>query len=159
MNPISFLIYNSQKRLTVYAYIYSAIYRLELFFIKPKYLQKHWGIEGKESPEEEAPWKYRYAMNVSRVVNRICSKTAWESKCLVRALTAQKILKKKGIHSTLYLGCGMEAEKIRLILSMRSLRLFKTVHISQISTDSIMAMMMIHHCFRLTSTQKKSKYQ
>ena len=40
-----------------------------------------------------------------------------------------------------------------------SLRLFKTVHISQISTDSIMAMMMIHHCFRLTSTQKKSKYQ
>ena len=80
MNPINFLKYNPQKRLTVYAYIYSAIYRLELFFIKPKYLQKHWGIEGKESPEEEAPWKYRYAMNVSRVVNRICSKTAWESK-------------------------------------------------------------------------------
>lgn len=112
MNPINFLKYNPQKRLTVYAYIYSAIYRLELFFIKPKYLQKHWGIEGKESPEEEALWKYRYAMNVSRVVNRICSKTAWESKCLVRALTAQKILKKKGIHSTLYLGCGMEAEKM-----------------------------------------------
>ena len=35
MNPINFLKYNPQKRLTVYAYIYSAIYRLELFFIKP----------------------------------------------------------------------------------------------------------------------------
>ena len=112
MNPINFLKYNSQKRLTVYAYFYSAIYRFEVFFIKPKYLLKYWGTEGQESPENEAPWKYRYAINVSKVVDRICSKTAWESKCLVRALTARKLLKKKGISSTLYLGCGMENDKM-----------------------------------------------
>ena len=112
MNIIKFLKYNPQKRLTVYAYIYSAIFRLAIFFIKPKYLQKCWGTEGQESPAEEAPWKYRYATNVSNVVDRICSKTAWESKCLVRALTAQKILKKKGIHSTLYLGCGEKEGKL-----------------------------------------------
>ena len=38
----------------------------------------------------------------------MCSRTAWESKCLVRALTAQRLLKKKGIPSTMYLGCKME---------------------------------------------------
>lgn len=108
MNPIKFLKYNPQKRLTIYAYFYSAIYRFQVYFIKPKYLQKHWGAEGQESPNEEVPWKYRYAMNVSKVVDRICSKTAWESKCLVRALTAQKLLKKKNIGSTLYLGCGYD---------------------------------------------------
>ena len=45
-------------------------------------------------------------------MNRICNKTAWESKCLVRALTAQKLLKQKGIGSTLYLGCGYAEDKM-----------------------------------------------
>ena len=49
---------------------------------------------------------------MSRIVDRICSKAPWESKCLVRALTAQKILKKKGIHSTMYLGCGLNDGKM-----------------------------------------------
>lgn len=112
MNLIHFLKYNKQKRLTVLSYIYSAFFRLEIRFVKPKYLQKHWGRRGEESPMEEAPWKYRYAKNVAIVVDRICTKTAWESKCLVRALTAQRLLKKKGIQSTLYLGCGLEGEKM-----------------------------------------------
>lgn len=112
MNLIHFFRYNTQKRLTVLAYLYSALYRFEIRFIKPKMLQKGWGIEGEESSRREAPWKYRYAANVSGVVNRICSKTAWESKCLVRALTAQKLLKQKGIGSTLYLGCGYAEDKM-----------------------------------------------
>lgn len=112
MNIVNFMKFNPQKRLTVYAYILSAKYRLLIKFIKPKRLQKKWGQEGIESPETEVPWKYRYAMNVSKVVDRICSKTAWESKCLVRALTAQHILRMKGIQSTLYLGCGYNEGKM-----------------------------------------------
>ena len=112
MNLIHFLRYNTRKRLTVLAYLYSALYRFEIRFIKPKFLQKGWGIEGEESSEKEATWKYRYAASVSGVVNRICNKTAWESKCLVRALTAQKLLKQKGIGSTLYLGCGYAEDKM-----------------------------------------------
>ena len=112
MNLLNFLKYNPQKRLTIYAYLLSAKYRLLIKFVKPKKLQKRWGEEGVESPEDEVPWKYRYAQNVSRVVDRICSKTAWESKCLVRALTAQQILRMKGIQSTLYLGCGYDEGKM-----------------------------------------------
>lgn len=124
MNLIKFWKNNTQKRLTIYAYIYSAVFRLQIFWIKPKYLQRHWGTEGEESAEEEAPWKYKYAMHVSYVVNRICSKTAWESKCLVRALTAQKLLKKKKICSTLYLGCGMEDGKMVAHAWLRCGRLY-----------------------------------
>ena len=112
MNLVNFLKYNPQKRLTIYAYLLSAKYRFLIKFVKPKKLQKRWGEEGMESPEDEVPWKYRYAQNVSRVVDRICSKTAWESKCLVRALTAQQILRMKGIQSTLYLGCGYDEGKM-----------------------------------------------
>ena len=112
MNLVNFLKYNPQKRLTIYAYLLSAKYRLLIKFVKPKKLQKRWGEEGVESPEDEVPWKYRYAQNVSQVMDRICSKTAWESKCLVRALTAQQILRMKGIQSTLYLGCGYDEGKM-----------------------------------------------
>lgn len=112
MNLVNYLKYNKQKRLTLMAYLFSAKYRLLIKFVKPKRLQKKWGEEGMESPEDEVPWKYRYARNVSRVVDRICSKTAWESKCLVRALTAQQMLKRKGINSTLYLGCGYDEGKM-----------------------------------------------
>ena len=48
----------------------------------------------------------------------------------------------------------MEDWKNRLKLSMRNIRLFKTVPISRISTDSIVEMMMILHCFHLTLIQK-----
>lgn len=126
MNIVNFLKQNPQKRLTVLAYVYSAIYRFEVFFIKPKYLRKHWGIEGQESPENEVGWKYTYAVNVSKVVDRICSKTAWESKCLVRALTAQKLLKKKGIQSTMYLGCSMEDGKMTAHAWLRCGKLYVT---------------------------------
>ena len=36
----------------------------------------------------------------------------WESKCLVRAMTARKLLKEAGIHSTLYLGVGKDEGKM-----------------------------------------------
>ena len=35
-----------------------------------------------------------------------------ESKCLVRALAAQRLLCRRGLSSTLYLGCGMEEGKM-----------------------------------------------
>lgn len=108
MNIINFWKHNPQKRITVLSYLYSAKFRFQIKFIESKHLKKIWGIEGQESPTSVEPWKYSYARNVSFVVNRICDKTSWESKCLVRALTAQKLLKQKGISSTLYLGCGYD---------------------------------------------------
>lgn len=108
----NFITDNKFKAETLLSYWYSAVFRLQILLIKPKHLKKHWGEEGKESPEEETHEIYKYAASVSRIVNRICTKTSWESKCLVRALTAQKLLKRKKIHSTMYLGCRLEEGKM-----------------------------------------------
>lgn len=109
---INFIKDNKFKTETLLSYIYSAVYRLQILLIKPKHMKKHWGEEGKESVEKETREIYKYAASVSRIVNRICTKTSWESKCLVRALTAQKLLKRKRIHSTMYLGCKMDEGKM-----------------------------------------------
>ena len=50
MNLIHFLRYNTRKRLTVLAYLYSALYRFEIRFIKPKFLQK-----GRSPPKRRLP--------------------------------------------------------------------------------------------------------
>lgn len=99
-----FLFKNKFKRITILSYIYSAFYRMQIKFIKPAKLKHHWGTENMESPEDETRENYKYAFQVSQNVSRVCYKTRWESKCLVRALTAQKLLTQKGIHSTMYLG-------------------------------------------------------
>ena len=112
VNLINFIMKNNYKTETLLSYLYSAVFRMQIKFIEPKKLYKNWGERGEESPEEEEKSVYRYAARIARIVDRICTKTTWESKCLVRALTAQKLLKRKKIHSTMYLGCKLEEGKM-----------------------------------------------
>lgn len=111
-NLYNFITDNKFKTETLLSYWYAAIFRIQILLIKPKHMKMHWGEEGKESVEQEPMEIYKYAASISRIVNRICNKTSWESKCLVRALTAQKLLKRKKIHSTMYLGCKMDEGKM-----------------------------------------------
>lgn len=103
-----FLKDNHKKGLTILVWLYAAWYRARIRFVPMKYLRKTFGVEGEESSMEGKSEDYRYARLVARQVNRSASNTPWESKCLVRALTAQKLLKKKNIPTTLYLGVGTE---------------------------------------------------
>ena len=105
---VRFIRYNEYKSVSILCYIYSAWYRFQVLHMDTKKMRVKWGIEGEESVEDETMENYRYAKAVSICVNHVCEKTAWESKCLVRALTAQKLLKRKSISSTLYLGCGID---------------------------------------------------
>lgn len=107
-----FIKYNRYWGLTFRSLFLSAYYRICILLIKPKKLQKHWGIEGEESGRQETMENYQYAYKVAYAVDRVCTRTSWESKCLVRALTAQHILRRKGISSTLYLGCKLEEGKM-----------------------------------------------
>ena len=96
--------------MVVKAFFYSASFRLQLLMFKPKKMKKHWGVEKEESSVEEPEEYADYVRKVSRAVLCVCNNTKWESKCLVRALTAQKLLKKRKLHSTLYLGVRQDEE-------------------------------------------------
>ena len=101
------------KKTIILATFYSFIYRVEIKLIKPKKLEKHWGKRDEQTPLEPISNQDFYtARCIKYAVERTCNHTPWESKCLVRALTAQKLLKRKKIASTMYLGCGMENGKM-----------------------------------------------
>ncbi len=104
----NFIFKNKNRWLTVKAFLYAAYYRMCVLLISMDKLKKKFGILNNESSEIEEVQHYYYASRVSMVVNRVARRTPWESKCLIQALTAQRLLMQKKIPSTLYLGVGKE---------------------------------------------------
>lgn len=110
---LDYMKYNHQKLLTIQVYLYSAYYRLRIKFQPQDKMQDLiFGVRGEESPAEETRENLKTARIIGYHVDRVTEHTPWESKCLVRALTAGRILKKRHIASTLYLGVGKDNEKM-----------------------------------------------
>ncbi|WP_139906048.1 lasso peptide biosynthesis B2 protein [Clostridium thermarum] len=53
----------------------------------------------------ELIWKVRWAVSLASKY------TPWQSKCLVQAATVHRMLKKRNINSTIYLGVGIEKDR------------------------------------------------
>lgn len=112
LNIKSFLFDNHEKWMTIRAYIYSAYYRAVVRFTPQNKMEWMMGVKGEETPIEIPKEKIRIIKLVSFHVNRITMHTPWESKCLVRALTAARLLKEHNLPSTLYLGVGTPEGKM-----------------------------------------------
>lgn len=95
---------NKTKMDFLEAYIYTGIARAFILFVPFNKLRKRMGKSKVESKEEVEVNEYRVAKRISWIVTQATNYTPWSSKCLVQALTAQKMLKKRGIHTTIYLG-------------------------------------------------------
>ena len=120
----SFIRYNSKKWLSIRVLFLSAYYRLWILTVPMNIIKKFMGVLNEESAQEESMEKYKEASKVSHTVNSVCGQTPWESKCLVRALTAQHLLKKKKIPSTLYLGVGKKGDAMIAHAWLRSGRYY-----------------------------------
>ena len=106
---IDFIRYNGEKGMTIKAYIYAAYFRVCILIYNQHNREKLEAMLGERNQESSLEMKkeeLRIAKLVSRHVNRIAGHTPWESKCMVRAMTAQKLLAEKHIETTLYLGVG-----------------------------------------------------
>lgn len=109
---IDFMRYNGEKWMTITVYFYVAYYRLCILLLPMKRIEKMMGVRGEESSVEESNENLRIAKLVGFHVNRVTEHLPLKRKCFVRSLTARKILMKKGINSTLYMGVGLEDGKM-----------------------------------------------
>jgi hypothetical protein len=66
------------------------------------------GEQMKESSYELIEADKEILANVSRAINIMSRYTIWESQCLVKAMAAMKMLEKREIDSTLYLGTAKD---------------------------------------------------
>ena len=100
----------------VKAVFYAAVARFRIFFFPGNRLHRYLGETGVETgfdvPEIE---QRRIIRTVISMVARVAVRVPWESKCLVQAMTAQRLLRGCGITSTLYLGVGRDKEDNKMV--------------------------------------------
>ncbi|MBQ1689179.1 MAG: lasso peptide biosynthesis B2 protein [Lachnospiraceae bacterium] len=111
MSIIGFFKYNKNRRITIEAWYFCMWYRLLIRFLPSNKLEKRFGIRDQETSREVSKRDYYWAYRAGYEANRIAEKTPWDSKCLVRALAARKILERRKVATTLYLGVGWEVKE------------------------------------------------
>lgn len=97
---------NFRDKLTfIISFFLLGLVRLTLIIIPFKYINKMVGNKkGLESNNVVDIEEYIHLRRVRWGVEKAALYTPWKSKCLVKAITAQILLKAKKINSTLYLG-------------------------------------------------------
>jgi len=76
-----------------------------------RHLAPRLGVPGRETEWGELPRETMMELHRIAEAVRIASRhTWWDCKCLVRALAAMRMLRRRDIESTLYLGTGRDAD-------------------------------------------------
>lgn len=101
---------NSNKLLIIKVVFITAIVRFAMVNIKFKILKKYMGEHNKESTWTLKTEEYVKIKKIRWAVITVSKNTPWESKCLVQALAAQRLLTVQGISSTLYLGVNKQTD-------------------------------------------------
>lgn len=96
------------KSILFEAFCISGLMRFAILFIQFRKLAVIYGKHNRESTLEISESEKKIIFMVGWAVEQISSRTPWESKCLVKALTAQIMLARRKISSTLYLGVAKE---------------------------------------------------
>lgn len=100
----------NDKILLLETFFLTGLIRFAIFFIAFNKLAKLSGKNKEESPKYLSDINRFATKRISWAVNIISRYTPWESKCLVKAFTAQILLKQRNISSTLYLGVAKDKQ-------------------------------------------------
>lgn len=102
------IISTKEKLLFIEAFILTGIMRYKILKTPFNKLKIQLGEYNKESAEEVSIETYKKAKQIRWIVTHISQHTPWESLCLVQAMTVQKMLKKRNISTTIYLGVNKD---------------------------------------------------
>jgi hypothetical protein len=94
--------------------------RLALLLLPFRRLLPLLGQQQRDTPEADTPTFHPALQAVARAVAATSRHTPWESACLVQALAAKLMLKRRDIPSTLYLGVAKEDNKLTAHAWLRS---------------------------------------
>lgn len=82
----------------------TGILRAFVIMLPFKWIARYLGKQGMNSPAEENVVKLEAAQKIGRAVEIVSRYTPWESKCMVQAITAKVLVRKRGIANTMYFG-------------------------------------------------------
>jgi len=100
----------SDKKLLMEAFINTALARILILVVKFNKLQKMIGEYKEESPYIVDEKQYPIITKIAWAINIVSHNTPWQSRCFVQAITAQRMLEKRNISSTVYFGVNKDKE-------------------------------------------------
>lgn len=108
-----FKISMEDKLLFIEAFFLTGIMRFKILKKPFNKLKEEMGTYNNESREDVDLNDYKVAKKIRWIVTTISRHTPWESLCLVQALTVQKMLKKRNISTTIYLGVNKSDNEMK----------------------------------------------
>lgn len=106
-----FTVSSKERALFFEAWVFSFFARLKLIFtpfsIYSKRLGKHNYL-----PEEVSDFDIELVAKIKQAIKRAVAYSVWRNKCLEQSVTAKKMLKKRGISSTIYFGVRKTNNKL-----------------------------------------------
>ncbi len=108
-----FKISMEDKLLFIEAFFLTGIMRFKILKKPFNKLKEEMGTYNNESREDIDLNDYKVAKKIRWIVTTISRHTPWESLCLVQALTVQKMLKKRNISTTIYLGVNKSDNEMK----------------------------------------------
>jgi hypothetical protein len=100
-----------EKKLFLEAYVMLGLMRAAILTVSFKRLTR--SLEHhikKKSLPEVSQTQMKTAEKIGKAIMKAATYTPWESACLAQSLTAQKMLRKRGIAGVFYLGVRKEVE-------------------------------------------------
>lgn len=101
----------NEKLLAIEALWYLALIKVLLKTNSFNSLAKHYGLEIAEEEEHKANTDRQTVKTVSWAIGRVSGIVPWNSVCLDQALTAQRMLSRRGLTGLLYLGVAKDEKK------------------------------------------------
>ncbi len=99
-----------EKTLLLEALGWLALARLAILLLPFKVIAPYVGHPQQETPADIEPAREAQAGQVGWAVRAAAAHTPWESTCLVQAIAAQRMLHRRGIPGTLYLGVAKDPD-------------------------------------------------
>lgn len=102
----------SDKRLFFEAVITSFIVKVMVTLLPIRWYSGFLGNPHQLSPEMDVPGINPALFKTARAIVRCRKAVPWHNRCLVEAITAKKMLNRRGLQSTLYFGVAKENQKM-----------------------------------------------
>lgn len=102
----------SDKRLFIEAVFTSFLVKIMVTLLPMRWYSGMLGNRHQLSPEKDIPGNNPVLFKIARAIVRCRKAVHWQNRCLVEAITAKKMLGRRGLQSTLYFGIAKENEKM-----------------------------------------------
>ncbi|MBS1780547.1 MAG: lasso peptide biosynthesis B2 protein [Bacteroidetes bacterium] len=91
-----------------YCFIWSLIIRLCMSYLPFKYYRRLLGEQQKKAIQDVTDEQLQQAERIKDIVEEVCKGTPWKSECMAQAIICKRLLKKKGLQTTIYLGVAKD---------------------------------------------------